>query len=337
MFEVYNTETGEAHEEKYHTGYGATIFATQLNAISVGHHEVRAVQLDTSWMAREAKRLVDHTYRPLPIPKDLYDKLPRDHFVHLSSVNPIMVAFTKNPMMGAKDRQTRLDLRSYLKTYATNLTPLEKELIVTDIANGHDQSHVLFAITSDEIVKVYTNYDRSILKLEVSCMRYKASQYLSRPIHPVSVYGAGDLAVAYLVNDEDKTTARALCWPARKIYSRVYAEDDTLHKELKRLGYTKSSYYGESYENNTFLGAHLLRVYVDEYDAYVMPYIDEPNIGIKKDKGGDTLIICKEWEDIDGISVTETNGLSLNIEDEYIEDGDIDPSVEGEDTHDNIF
>src|SRR5262249_35481599 len=96
-----------------------------------------------------------------------------------------------------------------------------------------------------------------------SCMSGRAGDYHG-PCHPVRVYGAGDLAIAYL-EQGDEITARALCWPAKLIYGRPYGDEHRLSAALEKAGYT----YGHG---TKLRGAKLLRI--RSGDGFVAPYID---------------------------------------------------------------
>jgi hypothetical protein len=101
--------------------------------------------------------------------------------------------------------------------------------------------------------------------------------------HPVRVYGAGDLAIAYLEPEKGHVTARALCWPARKIFGRVYGDDGKLIPMLESAGFSAI----DRHSKTSFNGAKLLRI-EDDY-GFVCPYLDDPNYGVEDD--GDFLRI----------------------------------------------
>jgi hypothetical protein len=95
-------------------------------------------------------------------------------------------------------------------------------------------------------------------------MSYDADHFES-PVHPVRVYGAGDLAIAY-TGAQDHVTSRALCWPEHKVYGRIYGDEARLTGALERLGYAEAG-------SRDFDGARLLKIEAD-YGRYVGPYMD---------------------------------------------------------------
>ena len=102
-------------------------------------------------------------------------------------------------------------------------------------------------------------------------MSYGADYYAER--NPAGQYGAGDLAIAYLENEDGYVIARTLVWPDKKIYARIYGdEDENLAIALASQGYL--------YDSLGFTGARLLKEwgegeFEDEYcEGWLCPYLD---------------------------------------------------------------
>lgn len=307
MFNVINLETGEPVEDISNTGRDAAMKARKLTEETGVKHQPRKIIEDTKWQDRERGRLLDGTYKPLPLDSDciaMFDRTHPTHFLHMSD-QPPMIAFTKDAQMGAADRQTRMVVDAYLDRYFPNLKATRKEIISK--IESTSAPPIKFATTSEEIVHVYRNYARENEQVAYSCMRHSFSNL---QCHPVFVYGAGDLAIAYFTNSENKTTHRTLCWPEKKVYSRMYAPDDKLHVALKSLGYCKSTYYQGG--KGSFKGAKLLKIEVDyQEDIYIMPYIDEC-LGVKTNNDHFILTDCRQEEH----GTNETNGITEEIEDD---------------------
>jgi hypothetical protein len=270
MFSVINLATTESIEEVFKSGKDAAAKAAALTEETGIKHQPRKITENPDWQNRERVRLLDGTYTPLPLHPKMIAALDRrypTHFLYLSD-KPPMIAFTKDANMGASDRQTRMTIKTYLLRYFPRISECTSQRIINAIEQNNP---VKFAHTPEEITEVYTNYHPSYSAVANSCMRYR---FRELPCHPVSVYGAGDLAIAYFTNN-GKTTHRALCWPAKKIYSRMYAPDDKLHVALKSLGYVKSRYYPGHRNGASFAGARLLKIESIHHNTYVMPYIDE--------------------------------------------------------------
>jgi hypothetical protein len=238
------------------------------------------------WRAREAKRLADGTYSPLPWSLEPI----ADHFAHISIDKGSMVAFTPDEAKGMVDVQVRMKPGRYLTKFYPNLTGDEVRTLACelDAANA-----VRFAETADDMETVYTNGPSS-------CMSHDAYDY-SSPIHPVRVYAAGDLAVAFLSSvaigeDGFRASARALCWPDKKLYGRIYGDSDRLAPALAALGY----------EEGDLDGAKVRKM--AHGNGYVLPYID--GCQSVTDHGSHFVIGGGE------IDANETNGLSAEAEPE---------------------
>lgn len=160
-----------------------------------------------------------------------------------------------------KDRYTKPQVEFYARWFIDRKRP-PSEITAT----------VKFATTPDEIRKAYQDGPDS-------CMLNSSS---------VGVYGAGDLAVAYLESTDGFSQARVLCRPSTKVFGRSYGRfddnDDNFANQLEHL--LREQGYVSLTENPTgFEGAKLLReeVFVDERGSertdggsiwFKMPYLD---------------------------------------------------------------
>jgi hypothetical protein len=149
-----------------------------------------------------------------------------------------------------RDRKVEMRPGRYLAANVPALTPKEVEGYVQWLKDGTRpmgllEGQVCFAMTPDEIERVYDDGPASCMRGE-SCVR---------------IYGAGDLAIAYFVHNEE-ITARTLCWPEKKIYTTFYgAHEDELQARLIAEGFA-------SHRVRSMDGARLLK------DGDTMPYLD---------------------------------------------------------------
>lgn len=268
-------------------------------------YQPRKLASDDSWKTRERSRLESGEYRRACAA--LESVFVPDHFAHMSKKKAGEIAYTKDAAKGVDDKQSIISVRTYLETFAAHLSAATMESIIEAQAEADTElTPVLFATTADDIERVYTNYARqgfngSSSMPETSCMRHESDHFSSNGIHPTRIYGAGDLAIAYLVNEEGETRARALCWLAKKVYGRVYGPTDELHVLLKAQGFEKSRGYYAGASDKDFTGARLLRIeYNYDSDYVIAPYLDEGNI----DDYGDHLVITYNG----GYSADSTNG-----------------------------
>ncbi len=252
-----------------------------------------------AWKTREVERLISKEYDELPwLGLRALDhlnpaahrhewaityRLPEAefHYPHLSKRVKGNIAFTENAEKGAADVQTTMKPGRYLKKFYPNTTGEHIRSMANEIIARFGTYMFKLATTPDEIVAVYLNGPNS-------CMSGRADVYSTGGIHPCSVYGAGDLAVAYLVvmlpenegapaeETEDDAPrgpfpgticARALCWPAKKTHGRIYGDTQKMSHFLRENDYEES-------EGWSFEGARLLRHELRGGSYFVCPYID---------------------------------------------------------------
>lgn len=181
---------------------------------------------------------------------------------HISVNDPSMVAFTASEEHGQLDRQTRMKPGKYLKKFYGHVLS-DQEIADWAAAFNADAKPkaIYWAETANAMEAVYVNGPRS-------CMAHAAGYYNSS-IHPVRVYAAGDLVLAYITRNNlpvergGEPTARVLCWPEKRVYGRLYGDGVRLRPLLEDLGYVEDD----------LDGARLLRIEEDD-GRLVCPYID---------------------------------------------------------------
>lgn len=299
----------------FEQGDWAAKVAKSLTEQTGKRHQPRKAGDCADWRAREQARVDSGEYT---VPQCLAGLLKSDHYAHVSKDKPAMLSYTKDEAKGRADLQTRIPVKAYLATFCDIAEDSASSIdLCAAYADECVPSELLFARTPDEIETVYINFDNDCNQVSGSCMRYERNHWESG-IHPCRVYGAGDLAIAYLANERGETTDRALVWPEKLIYSRVYGETDRLHVLLKNAGYRKSAYYAQydRYGNKgslpTFVGAKLLKLLGDpegnDDDCFVMPYIDED---VRAEISGKFMVIATHGD----YSASETSGRTCDPED----------------------
>ena len=261
--------------------------------------KIESATVDTAWHKREEERFLSGEYIPLAseltIAANIFEtKTNSKLFAHISKKNPSLIAYTKDAIKGAQDKQSLLSIEAFVKLVCPNNSQEIHDYLIklqTNHAKAHAPQPFKLATTPDDIEQVYTNYDESKEKVAGSCMRYGRDElnFSNRNwpkvngerFQPVRVYGAGDIAVAYMTNGDGETIARALCWPDKKLYSRMYADNDSLHNALQAAGYEKSYYYNSD-KSKSFIGARLLKIESDNGEL-IAPYLDE--LGYIDDSG----------------------------------------------------
>jgi hypothetical protein len=249
----------------YDTGVEAGRVAKDLTTHRVNRVQPRRIAQVGDWRAIAAE--VAGKLEPLP---DGWDLAPiPDHFAHRSKSRKDLIAYIANEVHGAIGRVTELRPGRYIQQFYPDV-PDERRRALAALLDpmGHG-----FKIADDEdtIEWVYENGPDSCMTTAYQ-HRHKNGDFHSN-IHPVRVYAAGDLAVAYRVNEDgDAVTERALIWPEKRIFSRIYGDaSGRLLNALEDEGYVKG--FGKDWD-----GARLKRVPQYNYDeeewAFVCPYFD---------------------------------------------------------------
>lgn len=229
---------------------------------------------DSSWMERERIRLEDGTYTPVPSWFELYCN--PDHFVHLAKYTTLsdgMLAFTENAQKGQQDIQLKLSVSRYLARFHGDNLSSDR---IRDIAGkfAADTYTLTIEQTKEAFIFAYEGQEVcSESSLHVSCMA-KTTDHFGTPVHPAAAYYTGSrgdsLAIAYIRDPKNdrKVLARALVWPSKETYVRLYGTSETmritLREKLEAAGFTR---------DDDFSGARLKRIEMDDA-RFVMPYID---------------------------------------------------------------
>ncbi len=205
-----------------------------------------------TWQERERLRLATGIYKDVPW------TLPpvQDHFVHISTQSQGTVAFTETDEKGARDIQTPMKAGRYLKKFYQHLSDTEVEELQARVFKDDD---IHISTSPDDI-------ERAFVTGPQSCMSGDATRWGSKVVaHPARAYGNGDLALAHITNRKGKCSARAVVWPAKKLYFKTYG-DPKLAVALEKMGYHQG-------DNFCFQGAKL-KVIPNGNGTALCPHID---------------------------------------------------------------
>lgn len=268
---------------QYESGAQASAIVAEnqrLHADSIPPKRFRIVKMEDSpaesdlankeWRSRELGRFESGFYQRVPWADESWfkdSKYAPLHHCHMSRDKSAMVAFTESDEKGRDDKQKRMRAGRYLTKYFGESGAIDDSMIrhwagKLSILVG-ESDLVQFATTPDDIEEIYTSGPHS-------CMAHHADHYQG-PIQPTRIYGAGDLAVAY-IERASSIAARVLCYPANKVYSTVYGDGGVWSNQLKAL--LDSAGYRFSSDSGDWNGARLLRVEAD--CGFVVPYFDIP-------------------------------------------------------------
>jgi hypothetical protein len=214
----------------------------------------------SDWKERERTKLIDGTYRPVPWEGSWWwdeatitGGVAANHFAHRATSDETLIAFTENDAKGEADRQTSLKPGRYLKRFFGS-TMSDPEIAKAAALFNSKGYELKFAETAADFRSVYENGP-------ASCMADGADCYEAEGRHPVEVYAAGDLKLAYLVDPEGKITARSLTFNGK--HSRVYGDEYRFTDYAKRAGIVPGD----------LVGAKMAKVEISR-NCYIMPYVD---------------------------------------------------------------
>lgn len=253
---------------------------------------------DPNWRERESTLFLDGKYKT-PVWNDeefwyARSNVHREHFVHVSPDDRGMLIYTQTTEKGERGIYTTIKAGRYLtKYFGDYLNEAQIKLYAMWQTEGEIPSEfkdpaiweLKFATTPDEIVDVY-------MRGPNSCMD---GRHFQQDNAPVRVYGAGDLAVAYLNNDnapnQKFVRARALVWPDKKVCGRIYPtpgewRHDGFANQAEAMGCYQAlaqRLRAEGYKiagedkgvRKLFDGARILKqLYGESKYSFVMPYMD---------------------------------------------------------------
>ncbi len=260
----------------YEKGSEAAQIAKKLTVENGYKVQPRRISQAPDWRGRQRDRLANGQLTSLPAKWDLPPI--EDHFAHLHKGDPTKIAFTESDELGVIDRVTAVTPGRYLTRYYPEVNDADRRRLIASI---DPSGEILFATTPEEITRIYKEGPSS-------CM--DADHNFTTPVWPTAVYGAGDLAVAYSMNNRGRIQSRALCWPEKKLYGRVYGDESRFKAALEAEGFTGVWNGKGNFE--TFLGAKLAKVPVPKQPGwFVSPYFD--NIDLAVDRGDHFEIVEK--------------------------------------------
>jgi hypothetical protein len=278
-----------AHHYLFASPFQAATFADQMRR----HNSSRMKVRPATWQEREQAMFQAGLYDlPVWVEEPFwrnYGHELHDHFVHISLADPTAIAFTEDKRKGKADRQTPMKPGKYLQKFmgagrggviehgplkgqGAKITKQQVAYYSAWHANGKrppNDDVLCFATEADEMVRVYKEGP-------YSCMRGCDKEWEDED-HPVRVYAAGDLQFAYLNNENGDVVGRALCWPDKEVFGRVYPTPNSdkereqyaeLHDRLKALGWVSIDE-----RQNVFEGARLRRM-TNSDGNLMMPYLD---------------------------------------------------------------
>lgn len=251
------------------------------------------------WLWREFLRTVFERYTPvtnvMPEFNNVLAANPRlkHHFLHVSGLNPMLVAYTEDEDRGLRDIQTTTKIGRYLTRYAPdfNTSYYSNQYLVSQCPPV-----LKFAHDRETIHRVYANGPHSCM---VNTYRY---DYDDNKVYAVEVYAGPDTAVAYIGDYRiaGGVTARSVVNTKDNHWVRCYGNDEVLRALLNKAGFSPGS----------LEGCRVLRMLDSNYDP-IMPYLD----GVQRASyyNDEYLVITENGE----YRCDKTDGTCVK-EDEYV-------------------
>jgi hypothetical protein len=252
----------------YADGAEAAAVSKQRNAMYKGwgdpiRTKVVSLPIDDplAWRIREEQRLNDGTYI-LPPWGRVYDRLE-----HVDPDDPTKIRFFADARDAHRNRYTSMNPAKFYTRYINEcVDPVVLDGYCAKMGLNSTTSPLMFARTADEIERVYTSGPHSCMAYTYRSDRFEGGE------HPVRLYGDLDLAVAYIERFGD-ITARALCWPEKKIFGRIYGDAARIRERFKEEGFTEDwLFFGARIHLKHTKHNHIRAPYVDgELDGTLDP------------------------------------------------------------------
>lgn len=254
--------------------------------------------VNDSWRIREALRFDNGTYKPLPAIISEADwfvnsEADKNHFAHRANSDPAKIAYTESPEKGMDDKQTVIPVNRYLARYFGDKLRSE-EIAKISALYTTPEYRLIISDEREDFLRAYSGQDvNSESSSYSSCMRY-TKEYFNTPCHPAEAYAGYGLAIAYIAdpNDSETIIARAVVWPEKMRFVRVYGVDEQIRVALvdmlENRGFARAS---------DWRGARLSAI---EFEGrIVVPYIDGDVTSLEHDDDENFMTVSRHGN-IDG-------------------------------------
>lgn len=199
-----------------------------------------------------------------------------EHYLHVSMKDRTKVAYATHYENLAKGNYLATTPGRYLTKWFSNvLSEADIRAWATRQVALHTDRTVHFARSASECARVINDGPNSCMAKSF----YSGNDSWYRGMcHPGRAYGysdkrptwAPDTAVAYITADnqaDGHIKARAVCWPERKVYVRVYGDVEQMQRAMTDIGYQQTE--------RALVGARIRRIEDENGNGYVIPYVDK--------------------------------------------------------------
>lgn len=195
--------------------------------------------------------------------------IPMHHFPHVSTTDPLQVAYyeTMDKMMAGRETRTKPG-RYLTKYFSDTFTECQIKQMVEAFLLEQSPATVKFARTEAEIIRAIAEGPSD------SCMSnafhggdHEDYSHWRGHVHPAAAYaGSDDFEVGYIENADGEVTARVICNAKKKHMARIYGDRDRLLTAMEALGYRSKT--------GALEGCKLRVIRNENGYGYIMPYVD---------------------------------------------------------------
>lgn len=313
MFRVIFADTGEP---ALSLTFASATAASAIRACLATPRPLRIARVvNDSWRIREALRFDNGTYKPLPaiiMQAEWFvnSDADKNHFAHRANSDPAKIAFTESPEKGMDDRQTVVPINRYLARYFGDKLRSEEIAKISALYTTPGYN-LIISEEREDFLRAYSGQDvKSESSLHYSCMRYTTGHF-GTPCHPAETYAGYGLAIAYIIDPDDdkRVIARAVIWPEKMQFVRVYGVDETIRVALVDMLESRGFERADDWR-----GARIRAI---EFDGrLVVPYIDGDVTSLEHDDDDDYMTVSRHGN-VDGSSTrgwTHSNSGRITCE-----------------------
>ncbi|WP_316196668.1 hypothetical protein [Bradyrhizobium sp. SZCCHNS3053] len=267
-------------------GVEAAKEAKAVSRMLLAKVQCRRIAQAGDWRVAFAKRFEAGELTALPPAWDLPPVA--DHFAHRSLQDPTMIGYIANDEHGIINKITVTTPGRYISEFYSDIDDDKRRHLIATI---DPSGEIFFATTQEEIERVYREGPPS-------CMGgAHTNDFAGLPAWPSAPYAAGDIVVAYQLNAEGRIQTRATCWPAKKLFGRMFGDYQRMKPAMEAEGWTWIREGNTAETNNkrsSFVGARLLKIPTGNPHEYLMPYFDDIKVAIDM---GDHFVTAEQGEE----------------------------------------
>ena len=142
------------------------------------------------------------------------------------------------------------------------------ERFFPDCLTKEELTNFVASLTTPQI-KFSTEFRDVYERSEQHCNSCMTEKFGDWRWSPMEVYDGGDLQIAYTENFRGEVTGRAICWPEKMIYQRIYSSNThVFEQQMKALGYKQGNINGAKLKFMT------KDKQGNNQDYILMPYMD---------------------------------------------------------------